>query len=160
MMTFKNGCAIAALALALPMASVSTGNTAPLAAGTALTTPIAATASDNSLLTQVQWRGRRGGGWGGRGAGVGIGLGAGLLLGGIAAAAAAPRYYGPGPAYGYNYGPTYYAAPEPVIVNPYTYGGGGYAGGDAEAYCMRRYRSYDPASGTYLNNDGNRYPCP
>ena len=28
------------------------------------------------------------------------------------------------------------------------------------AYCSRRYRSYDPASGTYLNNDGNRYPCP
>ncbi|HAO41457.1 MAG TPA: BA14K family protein, partial [Afipia sp.] len=28
------------------------------------------------------------------------------------------------------------------------------------AYCAQRYRSYDPASGTYLNNDGNRYPCP
>lgn len=28
------------------------------------------------------------------------------------------------------------------------------------AYCSRRYRSYDPRSGTYLNNDGNRYPCP
>lgn len=28
------------------------------------------------------------------------------------------------------------------------------------AYCSQRYRSYDPASGTYLNNDGNRYPCP
>jgi Ni/Co efflux regulator RcnB len=28
------------------------------------------------------------------------------------------------------------------------------------AYCSRRYRSYDPASGTYLSNDGNRYPCP
>jgi hypothetical protein len=27
-------------------------------------------------------------------------------------------------------------------------------------YCAQRYRSYDPASGTYLNNDGNRYPCP
>ncbi|MFX9089597.1 BA14K family protein [Acinetobacter baumannii] len=25
---------------------------------------------------------------------------------------------------------------------------------------MRRYRSYDPASGTYLNYAGNRYPCP
>lgn len=31
---------------------------------------------------------------------------------------------------------------------------------DAQAYCAQRYRSYDPASGTYLNNDGNRYPCP
>lgn len=28
------------------------------------------------------------------------------------------------------------------------------------AYCSQRYRSYDPASGTYLNNNGNRYPCP
>ncbi len=28
------------------------------------------------------------------------------------------------------------------------------------AYCAQRYRSYDPASGTYLNRDGNRYPCP
>ncbi|CAN5181664.1 hypothetical protein BH11PSE4_BH11PSE4_26700 [soil metagenome] len=27
-------------------------------------------------------------------------------------------------------------------------------------YCSQRYRSYDPRSGTYLNNDGNRYPCP
>jgi hypothetical protein len=31
---------------------------------------------------------------------------------------------------------------------------------DAYSYCSQRYRSYDPASGTYLNNDGNRYPCP
>jgi hypothetical protein len=28
------------------------------------------------------------------------------------------------------------------------------------AYCAQRYRSYDPASGTYLNKNGNRYPCP
>ena len=28
------------------------------------------------------------------------------------------------------------------------------------AYCAQRYKSYDPASGTYLNYDGNRYPCP
>ena len=27
-------------------------------------------------------------------------------------------------------------------------------------YCAQRYRSYDPQSGTYMNNDGNRYPCP
>jgi BA14K-like protein len=28
------------------------------------------------------------------------------------------------------------------------------------SYCAQRYRSYDPASGTYLNNDGRRYACP
>ena len=31
---------------------------------------------------------------------------------------------------------------------------------DAVAYCTQRYRSYDPASGTYLGNDGLRHPCP
>lgn len=28
------------------------------------------------------------------------------------------------------------------------------------AYCAQRYRSYDPASGTYLGHDGQRHPCP
>lgn len=27
-------------------------------------------------------------------------------------------------------------------------------------YCMNRYRSYDPRSGTYLGYDGLRHPCP
>lgn len=27
------------------------------------------------------------------------------------------------------------------------------------AYCSSRYRSFDPASGTYLGFDGNRYYC-
>lgn len=30
----------------------------------------------------------------------------------------------------------------------------------AVAYCMRRFRSYDPRSGTYLGYDGLRHPCP
>jgi hypothetical protein len=35
------------------------------------------------------------------------------------------------------------------------------AASDAEvAYCMRRFRSYDPESGTYLGYDGDRHPCP
>ena len=33
-------------------------------------------------------------------------------------------------------------------------------GGSDDAYCSRRYRSYDPASGTYLGYDGYRHPCP
>jgi hypothetical protein len=28
------------------------------------------------------------------------------------------------------------------------------------SYCMQRFRSYDPESGTYLGNDGMRHPCP
>lgn len=27
-------------------------------------------------------------------------------------------------------------------------------------YCVRRFRSYDPRSGTYLGNDGYRHRCP
>jgi len=32
--------------------------------------------------------------------------------------------------------------------------------GDPIAYCMQRFRSYDPASQTYLGFDGLRHPCP
>jgi hypothetical protein len=31
---------------------------------------------------------------------------------------------------------------------------------DDVAYCQQRFRSYDPASGTYLGYDGQRHPCP
>ena len=34
------------------------------------------------------------------------------------------------------------------------------AGDDSVAYCMQRYKSYDPSSGTYLGYDGQRHPCP
>jgi len=42
------------------------------------------------------------------------------------------------------------------------YGAPDYAssGGRDDAYCASRYRSYDPASGTYLGYDGARHPCP
>lgn len=157
MMTFKRGCAVAALALALPMAAASTGHAAPLMPSQTLAVPAASAGGDSSLLTHVQWRGRgygyRGGYYrgGGGGAALGFGLAAGALLGGAIAAGSSPYYGGYGPGY---YGPGYGYAPGPVVVER------GYGGGDAEAYCMQRYRSYDPASGTYLNYDGNRYPCP
>jgi hypothetical protein len=31
---------------------------------------------------------------------------------------------------------------------------------DEVAYCSQRFKSYDPASGTYLGYDGLRHPCP
>ena len=34
------------------------------------------------------------------------------------------------------------------------------SGGRDGAYCASRYRSYDPASGTYLGYDGVRHSCP
>lgn len=79
-------------------------------------------------------------GWGwGWGAPVAGGLIAGAIVGG--ALAAAP--------YGY-YGPGYY--PPPVAYGP--------PPGDAVGYCIQRFKSYDPSSGTYLGYDGNRHPCP
>ncbi len=32
--------------------------------------------------------------------------------------------------------------------------------GGGLAYCEQRFRSYDPATGTYLGFDGLRHPCP
>ena len=89
-------------------------------------------------------RWHRHGGWHG-GAALG-GFAAGALIGG---ALAARPYYAPYPAYTYQ---------EPIYEEPrYTEGAGP---GDDDAYCMQRFRSYDPASGTYLGYDGLRHPCP
>jgi hypothetical protein len=33
-------------------------------------------------------------------------------------------------------------------------------GGGDVGYCMRRFRSYDPRSGTYRGSDGLRHHCP
>ena len=78
----------------------------------------------------ARWYHHHGWGWGAGAAG----FAAGAILGG---ALARPYYYGP-PAYAY----------EP------------YPGDDAVAYCESRFRSYDPASGTYMGYDGRRHPCP
>jgi hypothetical protein len=81
-----------------------------------------------------------------------------------------PGYQGPPPGYAGPPGPppggppvAGYAGPPGGAPPP-----GGYAAaapdagppGDAAAYCAQRYRSYDPRSGTYLGNDGQRHPCP
>jgi hypothetical protein len=88
------------------------------------------------------------------GRGFGWGLGAGLIGGAIVGGAlAAPYYYGE-PSY-YSYGEPYYP--------PATYGPGYYPAPDNgvdASYCASRYRSYDPATGTYLGYDGVRHPCP
>jgi hypothetical protein len=87
------------------------------------------------------------------GRGFGWGFGAGFLGGAIVGGAlAAPYYYG-GPYY--YYGAPYYP---PAAYGPGYYPAPGY-GGDA-AYCASRYRSYDPATGTFLGYDGMRHPCP
>ena len=97
---------------------------------------LAITKATNTNVETVRW-----------GRGFGWGLGAGLLGGAIVGGAlAAPYYYG-----------------EPYYYPPAAYGPGYYPapgiGGDA-SYCASRYRSYDPATGTYLGYDGVRHPCP
>ena len=41
----------------------------------------------------------------------------------------------------------------------YTYGAAG-PGDDAVAYCMSRFQTYNPDTGTYLGYDGLQHPCP
>jgi hypothetical protein len=139
-------------------------------AGSAAAVPIGASpglhdaAAPAASVETVAWRGGWGGRWGGRGwgwGGVGAGLAAGAIIGG-AVAASQPYGYG----YGYDYAPGYYGyGYDPGYSDPgYSYGyaaPGGYAGpGEDAAYCAQRFRSYDPASGTYLGYDGYRHPCP
>jgi hypothetical protein len=118
----------------------------------------------DSLVDQVHWRGRGWGGrgWGGRGYGWG-GFAAGAIIG---SALASPYYYRPYAPYGYGgYGYGYGYYPRPYYPSyagyppPVSYYGGGYGGGSVE-YCMQRFRSYDPRSGTYVGYDGRRRPCP
>ena len=113
--------------------------------------------SDGATVTQVQYNRSRGGGgvrrgWrGGGGARVGAGiagLAAGAIIGGAIANSARP-YYGTG----YYDDPGYYGSPG------YVYGTPGVAVGD-DSYCAQRFKSWDPATGTYLGYDGLRHPCP
>jgi len=86
----------------------------------------------------------------GRGAGFVAGLAAGSAFGYYGAYD--PYYYDD---YAYNdyYDGSYdtgYPVDTGVVVSS--------AGGDP-SYCAQRYRSYDPATGTYLGFDGLRHPC-
>jgi hypothetical protein len=128
------------IALSAPLLA-GAATAAPLSGPRALSTAPAPTAT----VQTVQWRRGWHRGWrgGGRWIGPAVGVAAGLAIG----SALAPRYYYGPPAYAYE--------PEPyVAVRP------GVVAGDADAYCAQRFRSYDPASGTYLGYDGIRHPCP
>lgn len=134
---------LAAAALISGGASLSATqvSAAPIANGAAL---------KNSVSTQTENVYCRGCGWG---------VAAGVLGGAIIGGAIANSYrYGPGPYY-YDgpYGPPPYAPAYGPGPAPGYYAGGG---GDAVAYCMSRYKSYDPRSGTFLGYDGYRHPCP
>ncbi|WP_244063277.1 BA14K family protein, partial [Bradyrhizobium sp. Ce-3] len=90
-------------------------------------------------------------GWHGgyhRGGGFWPGAVAGAVVGGALASGAYYGGYGPG-YYDDSYG--YYDEPSVAVE--------AVPGGDP-SYCAQRYKSYDPASGTYLGYDGLRHPCP
>ena len=140
-MTIRSITVAAAALLAMSIAPVANVASA-MPAGNALA--FKNTAAANIQTVQYHHRGGHGRHYGGRGryggyygggAGVAAGILGGMMLGGMLAG---PRYYdyAPGP----YYGPGYY--------------------GDAVGYCMRRFKSYDPNSGTYLGYDGYRHPCP
>jgi hypothetical protein len=95
-----------------------------------------------SMIESVQW------GWGWAAPAVAAGVITGAVVG---SALARPYYYGPGPYY-YPYYPYYAPAPAGYYGAP--------SGEGAIAYCSRRFRSYDPRTGTYLGTDGHRHPCP
>jgi hypothetical protein len=78
------------------------------------------------------------------------GFGPGFVGGAVVGGALAARPY-----YAYPY--LYYYGP-PVVYAP-GYPAPAYGGGPA-GYCASRFRSYDPATGTYLGHDGLRHPCP
>ncbi len=90
------------------------------------------------------WRDHRGRNFA-RGFGFGLGLGAGASYGGYYG----DGYWADGGPYAYDYGDYDDAYAAPV-----------YAESDDVQYCMQRFRSYDPRSGTYLGYDGERHPCP
>jgi len=69
--------------------------------------------------------------------------------------AVAPNYCAPPP-------PVAYAPPPPPVAYapPPPPPGPPPANVSAVDYCAQRYRSFDPATGTYLGFDGARHPCP
>jgi BA14K-like protein len=79
----------------------------------------------------------------------------GAIAGAVVGGAIASQVYG-GPAY---VGPGY-DGPSADYYDDSAAAGPPPGDNDGVAYCMQTYRSYDPQSGTYLGNDGQRHPCP
>src|SRR5579871_579620 len=121
-------------------------------------------ARGNQFAQRGEFRGDRG-----RGFGRGAGFAAGAAVAGVATGAAiaagdygygyGPGYYGEDYAYGPDYGDSYAYDTGPTVAFEQPVPVEGPVVGDA-SYCAQRYRSYDPASGTYLGFDGLRHPCP
>ncbi|WP_417684948.1 BA14K family protein [Roseibium sp.] len=134
---------------------------------------LAAATAEAEAGGRHHYRGYHGGVWVGDGAAVAgvVGLAAAALLG---ATLASPRYNG-GPVYydppPYSYAPPPYPAPPVVYAPPpYPYRSRAYvvprhAGIGAPfspewiAYCARKYKSFNPRTGTYLAYSGRVRMC-
>jgi hypothetical protein len=128
--------------------AVGLAGVASLANAASVVPPAVIKAAASSNVEAAGWRGR---GWGGR-------------------AGYYEPYYQPyyssyyRPHYEPYYPRYYYYYPAPVYYYPRAYYPAplypGRLAGDAVAYCMQRFQSYDLGSGTYLGYDGYRHPCP
>jgi hypothetical protein len=124
---------------------------------------------NRAVMGGGQFRGDRGRGYGRDAAfavGAGIATGAAIAAGGYGYGYD-PSYYGDNYAYDSGYGDSYaydngatYSTGLPLVTfdQQAPVDGPMVVSGDA-SYCAQRYRSYDPASGTYLGFDGMRHPC-
>ncbi|MCC6948696.1 MAG: BA14K family protein [Bradyrhizobiaceae bacterium] len=126
-----------ALAAAVALSAAGPVSATPLS-GAAAGSGLVAQADDLSSTIQVRSR---------RSARVAAGIVGGLIVGGLIASHYRHHY----PYYGYSYGSYPYY---PYRAYP------AYPVDAAIAYCMRRFRSYDPYSMTYLGYDGRRHRCP
>jgi hypothetical protein len=147
--TFFKTCGVAIAALAFGLSLVAT--------------PAIARGGDGGAF--------HGGSGGFRGGGGGFHGGGGGFHGGAGSGGWHGGYAGGGGGYGNGYG--YGGAAlglgllgGAIIGSQYPYYGSGYdsypqdGSVDSSAYCASRFKSYDPASGTYLGYDGLRHPCP
>ena len=129
-MTIKNRAIAFALAGALAASACATASAGPLPVNPGVKN------ATTDHITDVRWRGHRGGwGWGGPAVGIGAGLAAGALIGSAVA----------GGPYGY-----YYDEPGYVYDAPYAYDAG------PAYYGYRRGWGYNDF---YCNEGYRRVPC-
>jgi hypothetical protein len=125
-----NRAVAVALSGALLVGSTAAASAAPLS-------PATATGAQTRVpdgITNVRWRGHHHHGWGRHGHWH-------------------HRHYG------YGWGPAIGGLAAGAIIGS-AIANSNAAAGNAVSYCMNRFKSYDPASGTYLGYDGIRHPCP
>jgi len=156
MISLRVSSTAAAMALVLAMGAPSTGFAQAIGRGAAHGgVHIGGGAPAAHFGGGPGWHGG-GGGWHGGGYRHGGGFIPGAVAGALIGGAIASQ------GYGYYGGPGYYDAPGYYDDQYYDDGAVAPApvGDDAVTYCMQTYRSYDPASGTYLGFDGLQHPCP